>query len=85
MAHQDQEEITLKNSFVHFIHLLQFQLFTLIPVFVLFLCARKKVPAIPTLLLSITITYLSLYLLSEVLALSKWLVLCKMDLFLKQV
>lgn len=35
--------------------------FTLIPVFVLFLCARKKVPAIPTLLLSITITIVICY------------------------
>ncbi|MDM5186065.1 Na+/H+ antiporter NhaC [Bacillus sp. DX4.1] len=40
---------TLHSSFT-------ISVFTLVPVFVLFLCARKKVPAIPTLLLSITIT-----------------------------
>ncbi|KIV73168.1 putative tyrosine transporter, NhaC family [Bacillus mycoides] len=40
---------TLHSSFT-------ISVFTLIPVFVLFLCARKKVPAIPTLLFSITIT-----------------------------
>ncbi|WP_144492629.1 MULTISPECIES: Na+/H+ antiporter NhaC [Bacillus cereus group] len=40
---------TLHSSF-------SISVFTLIPVFVLFWCARKKVPAIPTLLLSITIS-----------------------------
>lgn len=35
--------------------------FTLIPVLVLFLCAQKKVPAIPTLLLSIMITIVICY------------------------
>ncbi|PQQ47739.1 Na+/H+ antiporter NhaC [Bacillus thuringiensis] len=46
---------TLHSSFT-------ISVFTLIPVLVLFLCARKKVPAIPTLLLSITITVFIRYL-----------------------
>ena len=40
---------TLHSSFT-------ISVFTLIPVLVLFICARKKVPAIPTLLLSIAVT-----------------------------
>lgn len=45
---------TLHSSFT-------ISIFTLIPVFVLFFCARKKVPAIPTLLLSIAISIFICY------------------------
>ncbi|WP_277997969.1 Na+/H+ antiporter NhaC family protein, partial [Bacillus thuringiensis] len=45
---------TLHSSFT-------ISIFTLIPVLVLFLCARKKVPAIPTLLMSITMTIVIYY------------------------
>ncbi|WP_242143948.1 MULTISPECIES: Na+/H+ antiporter NhaC [unclassified Bacillus cereus group] len=45
---------TLHSSFT-------ISIFTLIPVLILFLCARKKVPAIPTLLMSITMTIVICY------------------------
>ncbi|WP_020062201.1 Na+/H+ antiporter NhaC [Bacillus sp. 123MFChir2] len=50
------------DELVHTLHSsFTISVFTLIPVLVLFFCARKKVPAIPTLLLSIAITIVICY------------------------
>lgn len=69
---------TLHSSF-------SISVFTLIPVFVLFLCARKKYLLSLHYYLVSLFQYLYVICITQVLVLSKSLVLCKMDLFLKQV